>query len=128
MPKKQSLLANESLALKGRERANKFEIRILISNLNSIIAQFRPYFRCVCPAYNTGSMVVAPRSTIHQMSSVSYQPLVTVHVYCPPVSKMKVFDPTHDLEMTVSDDCGAWFPKDERQIVTIRNLAETQSS
>ena len=55
LPKKQSLLANESLTLKGRERANKFEIRILISNLNSIIAQFRPYFRCVCLASDHGS-------------------------------------------------------------------------
>lgn len=71
--------------------------------------------------YSEGQLIFMPKGTIHRMISTCSQ-TVSVHGYCPPISGMKVFDPIHNLVFTVSDDCGAWFPTEEKQIVKVNNL------
>ena len=41
----------------------------------------------------------------------------TLHLYCPAISGMRVFDPERRQTLSVRDDCGAWVPRDERLIL-----------
>ena len=41
--------------------------------------------------------------------------LVTLHLYSPPISGMKVYDLEKCAACLVSDDCGAWWPEEQRQ-------------
>lgn len=43
--------------------------------------------------------------------------LITLHLYAPPITGMKVYDLEKCAACVVSDDCGAWWPDDLRQQV-----------
>jgi predicted metal-dependent enzyme (double-stranded beta helix superfamily) len=43
---------------------------------------------------------------------------LSVHVYSPPVTQMKVYDRGQRDVLVVSDDCGAWVPADPQQILS----------
>jgi cysteine dioxygenase len=57
------------------------------------------------------------RDEIHGMEPL--EPSVTLHVYAPPISCMRVFDRDRREALTVRDECGAWIPRDVR-LVTAR--------
>lgn len=61
-----------------------------------------------------GSVFFAPKSGIHHMKS-SDDTLVTLHLYSPPIKNMKVYDLDQCAACIVSEDCGAWWPEDQRQ-------------
>ncbi|MGZ3722644.1 MAG: cysteine dioxygenase [Bdellovibrionales bacterium] len=45
---------------------------------------------------------------------------LSLHVYCPPIHLMKVYDPENYRTLVVSDDCGAWIPADKTLIVDVK--------
>jgi cysteine dioxygenase len=57
----------------------------------------------------------AARSMVHDMENQTDGELVTLHVYSPPISNMKVYDLEKCAMCIVSDDCGAWWPTEQRQ-------------
>lgn len=42
---------------------------------------------------------------------------LSLHIYSPPINEMKVWDEAQKLTLTVSDECGAWIPKDRDLIL-----------
>lgn len=71
-----------------------------------------------------GQMFFLPKGVIHKMgnaSNATLRPLVTFHLYAPPISGMQVFDLSAQKAFVVSDDCGAWVPADS-QILQVSNL------
>jgi cysteine dioxygenase len=59
----------------------------------------------------------AHKKQIHSMVNNEEEPLVTFHVYAPPIQGMKVYDLERCAACIVSDDCGAWWPEEQRQLV-----------
>jgi cysteine dioxygenase len=70
----------------------------------------------------TGTIFHAPVGLVHHMANATAQPLVTLHCYFPPIHRMAVFDLEAARTAIVTDDCGAWWPDSERQIVELRPL------
>jgi cysteine dioxygenase len=68
--------------------------------------------------YGPGALMGVDRELIHAMEPVG--PGLTLHVYAPPISCMRVFDRGRGEALTVADDCGAWIPSDVR-LVTARS-------
>ena len=64
-----------------------------------------------------GDLLPVEREEIHGMEPL--EPGVTLHVYAPPISCMRVFDRDRREALTVADECGAWIPRDVR-LVTAR--------
>ncbi|TDQ39800.1 cysteine dioxygenase [Aureibacillus halotolerans] len=65
---------------------------------------------------DTGDYLFAPRKKVHQMASASKNaPLLTLHVYAPPIKNMKVYDLKKCAVCTVAAECGAWWPEEQRQ-------------
>ncbi len=62
----------------------------------------------------SGAFVHVTDDDIHSMRSLDAG--ISLHVYSPPVHAMKVYDKGSRSTLTVSDDCGAWVPRDEAQI------------
>lgn len=69
--------------------------------------------------HTAGEYIFAPKHVIHQMGDVTPddEPLVTLHIYAPPIHGMKVYDLTLCKACVVSDDCGAWWPAEQYQLV-----------
>ncbi|MDE3724094.1 cysteine dioxygenase family protein [Nocardiopsis sp. N85] len=65
----------------------------------------------------SGSRYFAARGMVHSMGNSSDDLTLTVHVYAPPIHGMKVYDLEKCAACVVSDDCGAWWPEDQRQIL-----------
>lgn len=61
---------------------------------------------------------------IHSMANETSGPLVTLHFYFPPIHAMEVFDTEESRAAIVADDCGAWWPESDEQIVRVRALEE----
>ena len=59
---------------------------------------------------------------VHAMANETDAPLVTLHFYFPPIHAMEVFDPEESRAAIVADDCGAWWPDSDAQIVSVRSL------
>lgn len=76
---------------------------------------------------HAGSRYFAPRSLVHSMGNPQDDLTVTVHVYCPPITGMKVCDLSRCAACVVSDDCGAWWPDDQRQLVREIKLARSDA-
>lgn len=57
-----------------------------------------------------GRWLDAPRGMVHSMGNPTSDRLVTLHLYWPPISGMKVYDVARCLACVVRDDCGAWLP------------------
>ncbi|UZJ76955.1 cysteine dioxygenase [Fictibacillus sp. KU28468] len=66
---------------------------------------------------NKGSLLNVGRGMIHKMGTHEKEPLITLHVYSPPISGMKVFDLEKCAACIVSEDCGAWWPDEQRQLL-----------
>ncbi|ELK46285.1 cysteine dioxygenase family protein [Halobacillus sp. ACCC02827] len=66
---------------------------------------------------NKGSCFFAPVRGVHQMAQEGGEPLITLHLYSPPIRGMKVYDLEACAACIVSTDCGAWWPDDQKQKV-----------
>ncbi|MCM3164015.1 cysteine dioxygenase family protein [Metabacillus litoralis] len=62
-----------------------------------------------------GEIFFAPEKGVHKMSVSNKSKLVTLHLYSPPITGMKVYDLNTCAACVVSDDCGAWWPEEQRQ-------------
>ncbi|MGM1006165.1 MAG: hypothetical protein ACQEW2_03745 [Bacillota bacterium] len=51
------------------------------------------------------------------MKSAGRENLVTLHLYSPPITGMKVYNLEKCAACVVSEDCGAWWPEEQRQKV-----------
>ncbi|WP_137789400.1 cysteine dioxygenase family protein [Bacillus sp. E(2018)] len=65
--------------------------------------------------HKKGQMFYAPKDGVHKMKAEEKSDLVTLHLYSPPISGMKVYDLEKCSVCVVSDDCGAWWPDEQRQ-------------
>ncbi|MCA1056343.1 cysteine dioxygenase family protein [Rossellomorea aquimaris] len=65
--------------------------------------------------HHKGSYFFAPRNGIHKMKREGNDPLVTLHLYSPPIEGMKVYDLEKCAACIVSKECGAWWPDDQKQ-------------
>jgi cysteine dioxygenase len=63
----------------------------------------------------TGAVFFAPRGFVHAMGNPTDARTVTFHVYTPPITGMHVYDLERCRMCVVSDDCGAWWPAEDRQ-------------
>ena len=64
-----------------------------------------------------GTTLFAPKGMIHSMGNPSSNRLITLHVYTPEITNMMVYDIPRCAACIVADDCGAWWPATQRQIV-----------
>jgi len=64
-----------------------------------------------------GRLFFAPRKGVHKMKDEDGKGLVTLHLYAPPITGMKVYDLETCAACVVSDDCGAWWPEEQREKV-----------
>ena len=62
----------------------------------------------------TGTVMFAPRGAIHSMGNLTGEPTVTLHLYAPHVQGMKVWDLERCAMCVVAEDCGAWWPPEQR--------------
>ncbi len=65
--------------------------------------------------YNKGKLFYAPKKGVHKMKAEEGSDLVTLHLYSPPIGGMMVYDLEKCSVCVVSDDCGAWWPDEQRQ-------------
>ncbi|MFC0186756.1 cysteine dioxygenase family protein [Fictibacillus aquaticus] len=63
----------------------------------------------------SGKIFYAPKKGVHKMQAAGGSDLVTLHLYSPPITGMKVYDLEACAVCVVSDDCGAWWPEEQRQ-------------
>ncbi|WP_078393156.1 cysteine dioxygenase [Shouchella patagoniensis] len=71
--------------------------------------------------HRNGKLFLAPRKGIHKMKG--RKGLVTLHLYAPPITGMKVYDLQKCAACVVADDCGAWWPEEQRQKIREYQLA-----
>ncbi|WP_349408897.1 cysteine dioxygenase family protein [Pseudalkalibacillus sp. SCS-8] len=62
-----------------------------------------------------GKFFYAPKKGVHKMTDPAQTDLVTLHLYSPPITGMVVYDLKTCAACVVSDDCGAWWPDDQKQ-------------
>jgi cysteine dioxygenase len=62
-----------------------------------------------------GTKFYAPKKGIHKMQRAEGTSLVTLHLYSPPITGMKVYDLEKCAACVVSDECGAWWPDEDNQ-------------
>ncbi|MEU7277909.1 cysteine dioxygenase family protein [Streptomyces sp. NPDC045431] len=74
-----------------------------------------------------GSRYFAPRGMIHSMENPTDDLTVTLHLYAPPITGMRVYDLERCAACVVSDDCGAWWPDEQRQLVREIKLSRTRT-
>ncbi|RQW19029.1 hypothetical protein EH196_18970 [Bacillus sp. C1-1] len=72
--------------------------------------------------YKQGKTFFAPKKSVHRMEG--NKGLLTLHLYAPPISGMKVYDLKKCAACVVSDDCGAWWPEDQKQRLKVIQLNE----
>jgi cysteine dioxygenase len=65
--------------------------------------------------HQNGTYFFAPKKGIHKMQASNQTELVTLHLYSPPITNMMVYDLTKCAACVVSDDCGAWWPDNQKQ-------------
>lgn len=65
--------------------------------------------------HQKGKLFYAPIKGVHKMKAAGGSDLVTLHLYSPPISGMKVYDLQKCSVCIVSDDCGAWWPEEMHQ-------------
>lgn len=66
-----------------------------------------------------GAGAVLNVTGIHSMQAVGCG--VSLHLYTPAITMMRVYDPQSRRTFVVSDDCGAWIPRDHTQIVSVED-------
>ncbi|MCM3724757.1 cysteine dioxygenase family protein [Neobacillus cucumis] len=67
--------------------------------------------------HHQGKYFYAPKNAIHKMQASNQTDLVTLHLYSPPITGMKVYNLEKCAACVVSDDCGAWWPDEQHQKV-----------
>ncbi|WP_066255657.1 cysteine dioxygenase [Neobacillus drentensis] len=68
--------------------------------------------------HHKGKFYYAPKKAVHKMMKASnHTDMVTLHLYSPPITGMIVYDFQKCAACVVSDDCGAWWPKEQSQKV-----------
>lgn len=72
--------------------------------------------------FKKGDSLLIHKNLIHAMKSIGTETLVTMHFYTPSISNMRVFDVKNKKQCIVNDSCGAWWPKDENQIIKFENF------
>jgi cysteine dioxygenase len=77
--------------------------------------------------HHQGKCFYAPKRGVHKMKAGGGENLVTLHLYSPPISGMKVYDLEKCAACIVSDDCGAWWPEETRQKVKEIKLEKNSS-
>lgn len=65
--------------------------------------------------HHEGKLFYAPKKGVHSMQADGSGGLITLHLYSPPISGMKVYDLEKCAACVVSDDCGAWWPDEQLQ-------------
>lgn len=65
--------------------------------------------------HHQGKFFYAPKKGIHKMQASDDTNLVTLHLYSPPITGMKVYDLQKCAACVVSEDCGAWWPDEQHQ-------------
>lgn len=73
--------------------------------------------------YTPGNIIFMPKGTIHSMVSIGQPQLVTVHYYLPKITGMSVYDIDRNTICTMKNNCGAWLPKDIREIVSLKRIS-----
>jgi cysteine dioxygenase len=73
-----------------------------------------------------GRLIFAPRGRVHSMGNPTSGRLVTLHAYAPPIVGMKVYDLHRCAACVVSEECGAWWPDSQRQLVRQIRLGPQQ--
>ncbi|MEK4566730.1 cysteine dioxygenase family protein [Alkalihalobacillus sp. FSL R5-0424] len=63
-----------------------------------------------------GTIFFAPKYGVHKMRAKE-ETLVTLHLYSPPIKDMIVYDLKKCAACMVSDQCGAWWPEEQREKV-----------
>lgn len=76
----------------------------------------------------SGTRLFAPRGLIHSMGNPTTGRLVTLHAYAPRITRMKVYDLVRCAACVVSDDCGAWWPESDRQLIQQISLTSRGST
>jgi cysteine dioxygenase len=71
-----------------------------------------------------GATVFVPPGVVHAMGSASESPLVTLHIYSPTVSGMRIYDLEKLLAAVVSPRCGAWWPTEPGHLLKLIQLDE----
>jgi cysteine dioxygenase len=74
--------------------------------------------------HHKGAFFYAPRRGVHKMKAGEEKELVTLHLYSPPITGMKVYDLEKCAVCVVSDDCGAWWPDELKQKIKEIKLAK----
>lgn len=69
--------------------------------------------------YKENSVVKVVSSDIHSCGPESEG--ISLHLYSPPINKMKVWDCDQRRTLTVADDCGAWVPSNSQLILSSVN-------
>lgn len=70
----------------------------------------------------TGMVLRVTAGSIHSMYAEGSG--VSLHVYTPAITRMRVYDLQARRTLIVSDDCGAWIPEDASQIVAAQRWEE----
>jgi cysteine dioxygenase len=65
--------------------------------------------------YHKGQYFYAPKKAVHKMKASNNTDMVTLHLYSPPITGMRVYDLAKCAACVVSDDCGAWWPDEQYQ-------------
>jgi predicted metal-dependent enzyme (double-stranded beta helix superfamily) len=63
------------------------------------------------------AVVPVTPGSIHSMSSIDRG--LSLHIYTPSIERMRVYDHQARRTLVVTDDCGAWIPRDERFIMDV---------
>jgi cysteine dioxygenase len=74
-----------------------------------------------------GTVMFAPRNAVHSMANGHDGRTVTLHVYAPPIDGMVVYDLQRCLACVVANDCGAWWPVEQRQRLRVMRLGTPQT-
>lgn len=77
--------------------------------------------------FKKGDVLIINKNIIHAMKSIGNETLVTMHFYTPSISNMRVYDVKNKKQCIVNDSCGAWWPKDENQIIKYENFDKRMS-
>lgn len=68
-----------------------------------------------CQSFVAPRLVQVDSRRIHDMKTTNGG--TSIHLYFPPIHRMRVFDCDRQETLIVSDDCGAWIPEEQRLIL-----------
>jgi cysteine dioxygenase len=74
----------------------------------------------------SGTVMFSARGAVHSMGNPGKCKMVTLHAYAPPIDGMTVYDLERCARCVVSNDCGAWWPAEQRQLLRIIKTGDTQ--